>query len=406
MSTVTTARWPCLALVLGLLVLACTADPRRQPPAEIQEANLRSQLSQAAIIPLDFDIHQELSGMVYDPSTGAARSMKGAVQIMAQFDRIGMLFLPIVPLIGIVGALTAEEAEDVSARVQAILAAMEDETPQLDLWQAVNDAVAREGGSHPAALSRDEAIKASRQTDYSALRERGFPYAIEVGLTALGNSVTQSSDPLIALRLVGVVNLVDTSSGELLFSQLFARLGRRRMQLTDWASDDGQLWEAEYRQSMASLGERIAFELFLRPEAFVYPVQTRSRSFSFYSPAQLSVVRHERPTFKWRLAGEDDEVKDLTWEIKVMQGQVVFYHRSGIAESSHTMEKPLEHCVVYRWSVRGRFEAGGESHATPWAGIQEQDTQGRFPVREDFPLLVLDELRAPRCDVVKRKVKP
>lgn len=405
MNTVTATRYTCFALLFSLL-FACTADPRRQPPAEIHETNLRLQLSQAAIIPLDFDIQQELSGMVYDPATGAVRSMEGAAQMMASFDRIGMLFLPILPLVGIVGALTAEEAEDVSARVQAILAAMEDETPQLDLWQAVSDAVAREGRSHPAALSRSEAIEASRQADYSALRERGFPYAIEVGLTALGNSVTQSSNPLIAIRLVAVVNLVDTSSGELLFSQLIALLGHRRLLLADWASDDSHLWEAEYRQSMASLGERIAFELFLRPEAFVYPVQTRSRSFSFYSPDRLSVVRHERPTFKWRLVGEDDEVKDVTWEIKVMQGEDIYYYRTGIAANSHAMEKSLERCVVYRWSVRGHFEAGGEFHATPWAGIHSQDRLGHFPVREDFPLMVLDEHRAPRCDVVKRKVKP
>jgi hypothetical protein len=53
------------------------------------------------------------------------------------------------------------------------------------------------------------------------------------------------------------------------------------------------------------------------------------------------------------------------------------YERKGLVEPAHTVESPLEPNQFYLWTVRARFEFGGQPRVTQWGALLSTDGHPR-----------------------------
>ncbi len=59
------------------------------------------------------------------------------------------------------------------------------------------------------------------------------------------------------------------------------------------------------------------------------------------------------------------------------------YERRELAEPVHTVESPLAPATPYLWTVRARFDLGGQPRVTQWGVLLRSDREPKLPPRRD-----------------------
>ncbi len=98
-----------------------------------------------------------------------------------------------------------------------------------------------------------------------------------------------------------------------------------------------------------------------------------------------ATVESLQPTFHWQdFPTSDDMITDITYDFRIWRAKEdvpgrLIYHRERLADSSHTIEQPLEPSTAYFWSVRARYKRGGQVRVSEWTKVvlttQEQVEQ-------------------------------
>jgi hypothetical protein len=73
------------------------------------------------------------------------------------------------------------------------------------------------------------------------------------------------------------------------------------------------------------------------------------------------------------------------------------YERRELAEPVHTLESPLAPATLYLWTVRARFDRGGQPRVTQWGVLLPSDRDRNLPPRRDptIPSLGYYRFRTP-----------
>lgn len=172
--------------------------------------------------------------------------------------------------------------------------------------------------------------------------------------------------------------------------------------LKNWARDDYALWHAysEYarhyiaRELTAILYERVAVRHELAPELHSSIKPSKKDDWAF-------TTRSLRPTLAWdfKLIGstEATEGASIAWDLEIYDEERPVYQARQLPGAQHTLDRPLEACRTYRWSVRPTYSKDGATRYGAWMrknadGMQANGNAGRaiseaHAYVQDFPVL-------------------
>lgn len=111
---------------------------------------------------------------------------------------------------------------------------------------------------------------------------------------------------------------------------------------------------------------------------------------SGFGNLQFVPVDSLQPTFNWEAfprpldvaaaGGDAARFSEVRYEIEVFDARLTepyyqpgtpIYHRSGLVEPSHRLERALQPCARYFWSVRAGFRLDGWPRLTEWTGAYD-----------------------------------
>lgn len=116
----------------------------------------------------------------------------------------------------------------------------------------------------------------------------------------------------------------------------------------------------------------------------LYPLQ---KADFFNPPGAFVLVDSLQPTLRWEsfprsrdLTGSNADrlrrVEDVTYELVIADAVRDWeYRRTGLKESHHKVETPLNPKTKYLWTVRACFQIDGEPRCTEWGAISDWESQ-------------------------------
>lgn len=150
--------------------------------------------------------------------------------------------------------------------------------------------------------------------------------------------------------------------------------------LKNWTRDDAALWRTyrgfarHYigREISAEVYERIALNYELAPvESANVKKHKKQKDNDWYGQAKSL-----NPTLAWGyelLDGAADaawleEVRaaDVTWDVEIYDAARPVYRAQNVHGLSHTVDRPLEKCTTYHWSVRPTYTVKGVRKNGAW----------------------------------------
>jgi hypothetical protein len=149
--------------------------------------------------------------------------------------------------------------------------------------------------------------------------------------------------------------------------------------LSDWTDNDTVLWR-QYRtfarhylgrELSAEVYERIQLNYSLAPLESNNIKRIKKKKSDWYAAAKSL-----NPTLAWSyelLGGEADEqwleevrAADVTWDIEIYDESRPVYRAQNVRGLSHTVDRPLEKCKTYRWTVRPTYTVKGVRKNGSW----------------------------------------
>jgi len=149
--------------------------------------------------------------------------------------------------------------------------------------------------------------------------------------------------------------------------------------LSNWTGNDAVLWR-EYRtfarhylgrEISAEVYERIELNYTLAPLESPNVKRKKKKKDDWYAEAKSL-----NPTLAWGyelLGGEADEqwlaevrAADVTWDIEIYESSRPVYRAQNIHGLRHTVDRPLEKCKTYRWTVRPTYTVTGVRKNGSW----------------------------------------
>lgn len=172
------------------------------------------------------------------------------------------------------------------------------------------------------------------------------------------------------ISTVATARLQDKADGKTLYRTTASYSDRD--QLKNWARDDYTLWR-EYREfARHYLARELVAELYDRVTVShtLAPVYGDTIKPDKKDPWH-GETRSLTPTLAWdfQLAGEDTAAADgaqILWEVEIYDAHRPVYQAGGLQGTSFTIDKPLEACNAYRWSVRPIYRTAAGSKHGDW----------------------------------------
>lgn len=224
---------------------------------------------------------------------------------------------------------------------------------------------------------------------------------IEVSvLDVLAEAIEARKRPYVAMSLRARVRILSTRDGKEVDTMLL-RVQAGLQTLDEWLGGDDAALRTMFDRAAYTMAEWSLDEMLLiyrprdvRPQrvpdetepvppyalrAIEPPVRTRllgdpRRMADGQEPARLDSLQ---PEFRWEAwpRGFDivpgsglAQVHEVRYQLRVYGQGGVAYERRGLTEARHRLEKPLEPCRRYRWTVRAYFTLNGTPRATEWMG--------------------------------------
>lgn len=214
---------------------------------------------------------------------------------------------------------------------------------------------------------------------------------VQPKLLALSTPIPEDTDAILYVAVTDLaINVQDdvaiittTATARLARFSDGSTLYRKEVSYTDqdtlknWTRDDAALWR-EYRgfarhyigrEISAEVYERIALSYTLEPLESNNVRRDKKN-------AKLFKAKSLNPTLAWgyELLGGDEEAEwlaevraaDVTWDVEIYNENRPVYKAQNIRGLSHTVDRPLEKCTDYRWSVRPTYTVDGVRKNGAW----------------------------------------
>ena len=174
--------------------------------------------------------------------------------------------------------------------------------------------------------------------------------------------------------------------------------------LSNWNEDNHAIWHDYINFAKHYLGREISAEIFDRVELNHELKPTKTKSIKPVKKDEWrGVSKTQTPTLAWELdlLGGDSygawvngiDPAQVLWDVEVYDRTRLVYVANNVPASSHTIEKPLERCKTYRWSVRPAYRADGTLRYGEWMranGGQDTDHGGAGVAASVAPAYIYD----------------
>lgn len=149
--------------------------------------------------------------------------------------------------------------------------------------------------------------------------------------------------------------------------------------LGNWTRNDTALWRSYRSFARHYIGREISGELYERIQLHyeLAPLESnnvkrnKKKKDDWYAEA-----RSLNPTLAWgyELIGgggdaawlEEVKAAEVTWDVEIYDANRPVYRAQNVRGLSHTVDRPLEKCKVYRWSVRPTYTIKGIRKNGTW----------------------------------------
>jgi len=157
--------------------------------------------------------------------------------------------------------------------------------------------------------------------------------------------------------------------------------------LKNWTRNDAALWRVYRNFARHYIGREISAEVYERIQLNyeLAPLESDSVRPIKENDWQAKATSLS-PTLAWgyELLGGDaygewlEEVKaaDVTWDVEIYDENRPVYKAQKVRGLSHTVDRPLEKCKVYRWSVRPTYSVGDVRKNGAWMRNPPKGAEG------------------------------
>jgi len=192
---------------------------------------------------------------------------------------------------------------------------------------------------------------------------------------SINNVVIDVRDNEAILKTTAEITMLSKSDGSRLYQKWFYYQDRDK--LSSWTENDNALWHDYANFASHYLGREIAADVFARvtPLHELRPVATKSMLLKRNNEWQGS-SKSRAPELAWKLTllGDDphyswvDEISEskLYYDLEIYDTHRLVYAKEQITEPYFKLDRELDPCKSYRWSIRPSYHVGNSIKYGEW----------------------------------------
>ena len=339
------------------------------PVATHMPEGVRGSISKVVILPTEGESGEVVTGSYAEKTPGvmggmAAGSQIGTIPVEVGGIPVGIP-IPILREIGMIaGALSGGTKREIQEFRDALTEDLKDAIDQ----PLTNDSLANDvfwgirnvSSVQPKILALTTPIP----TDTEAI--------LYIAVTDLSINV---QDDIAIIATTATARLARYSDGATLYRKEVTYADRDT--LSNWTRNDAALWRTYRNFARHYIGREISAEVYERIELHYELAPLASDNVKPIKKNDWQAKATSlNPMLAWgyELLGGDaygewlEEVKaaDVTWDIEIYDANRPVYKAQKVRGLSHTVDRPLEKCKVYRWSVRPTYAVNGVRKNGVW----------------------------------------
>ncbi len=378
---------PVIVVLFAAMGAAIAITPARTMAAEetVAEAKEAPAIANPVATHMPEDVRGSISKVVILPTEGKAGEVvtgsyaektPGVMGGMADGSRIGTIPVEVggipvgipIPILREIGMIAGALAGGARSEIQEFRDALTDDLKDAVDQPLTNDSLANDvfwgirnvSSVQPKVLALTTPIPA----DTDAI--------LYIAVTDLSINV---QDDIAIITTTATARLARYSDGATLYRKEVTYEDRDT--LRNWTKNDTVLWRTYRSFARHYIGREISAEVYERIELNyeLAPLGTDSVKPIKKNEWQAK-AKSLNPTLAWgyELLGGDaygewlEEVRaaDVTWDIEIYDADRPVYKAQKIHGLSHTVDRPLDKCKTYRWSVRPTYSVNGVRKNGVW----------------------------------------
>jgi hypothetical protein len=395
-----------LIATLATLNFGCTS--KRSLPID---THLDLYTKKIALVPSSLPIQNDLDLYAKGRLEGALKGAgEGATATLGSLDGgscegafcgvIVLLYLAAVVVGGtagaIYGAVTSPSGKTVNKMEETLGEKSQSVLTQMTFAQLLQEKISQEPSINIDLVSLELGKEELRTKGYEKLKLQGFQELISLELTEIEFEGGKGEDPLLALTLKAVVEIIDLDHREKPTKRTFRYSGPKAY-YSEWIAKDADEIQKDFELSVRELIDDIYYGLFVTVDlqipsgyydfpgtgkygcCWICP-EDPPLDYSFWKMSlQYPLVNSVRPTLKWSSFPDKHQeneffdstgysIKNVRYDLKIWQFlRDISYQVTDLSENYHTLEEDLEAHSNYYWSVRACFEIKEKKVCTRWS---------------------------------------
>lgn len=358
-------------LLTGVLAADDDATESRiaSPVATHMPEDVRGSISKVVILPTEGKAGEIVTGSYAKSTKGAMGGMADGAQLGTFPVEVGGVPINIpIPILREIGMIAGAISGGAKREVQEFRDALTEDLKDANDQPLTNDSLANDvfWGVRNVSTVQPKilALTTPIPEDTDAI--------LYIAVTDLSINVQEST---AIISLTATARLARYSDGLTLYRKEVTYEDRDT--LTNWTKNDAAVWRTYRNFARHYIGREISAEVYERIELHYTLMPSKSdnvkpnKKNDWYAEAKsLS------PTLAWsyELLGGDtygewlEEVRaaDVTWDVEIYDANRPIYKAQNVRGLSHIVERPLEKCQVYRWSVRPTYSVNGVRKNGVW----------------------------------------
>lgn len=339
------------------------------PGATHMPEDVRGSISKVVILPTEGKSGEVVTGSYQKSTPGIQGGMAKGSEIGTIPVEVGGIPVGIpIPILREIGMIAGALSGGTKREIQEFRDALTDDLKDAVEQPLTNDSLANDvfwgirnvSSVQPKILALTTPIPADTEA------------ILYIAVTDLSINV---QDDIAIIATTATARLARYSDGVTLYRKEVTYEDRDT--LGNWTKNDTALWHTYRNFARHYIGREISAEVYERIELSyeLAPLASSSVKPSKEDDWQ-SKATSLNPTLAWGyelLGGEADakwleEVKaaDVTWDIEIYDADHPVYRAQKIHGLSHTVDRPLEKCKVYRWSVRPTYTVNSVRKNGAW----------------------------------------
>lgn len=352
-----------LVAVIGLLAAIAS-----QAATQMSE-DIRGSISRVVILPTEGQAGQVVTGSYEEKTKGALGGMADGSQIGSIPVEVGGVPVGIpIPILREIGMIAGAISGGTKREIQEFRDALTDDLRDAVDQPLTNDSLANDvfWGIRNVSTVQPKLLALSAQIpeDTDAI--------LYIAVTDLSINV---QDDIAIISTTAIARLARYSDGVTLYRREVTYEDRDT--LKNWTKDDTALWRSYRNFARHYIGREISAEVYERIQLSyeLVPEETKTAK-----PIKKNVWQAKAssltPTLAWNyelLAAEAEEpfvqearAADVTWDVEIYDAERPVYRARNVRGRTHTVDRPLEKCKLYRWTVRPTYDFNGVRKNGTW----------------------------------------